>query len=106
MFLGKVVGTVVSTQKDHKLAGLKLLLVQQVRAEDLAPRDLFHVVADAVGAGKGELVVVVGGSSARLTETTDKLPVDSAIISIVDTLEINGKHVYKKSDELMTAGVS
>ncbi len=106
MFLGKVVGTVVSTQKDPKLSGLKLLLVQQIRAEDLEPRDLFHVVADSVGAGKGEIVVVVGGSSARLTETTDKLPVDSAIISIVDTLEIDGKTVYSKSESHEPAGVS
>ena len=104
MFLGKVVGTVVSTQKDPKLCGLKLLLVQQVRAEDLAPRDLFHVAADAVGAGKGELVVCAGGSSARLTEITDKLPVDTVIMAIVDTLELHGKNVYQKSDDHVTAG--
>lgn len=106
MFLGKVVGTVVSTQKDPKLSGLKLLLVQQISAETLKPRDLFHVVADAVGAGKGEIVVVVGGSSARITESTDKLPVDSSIIAIVDTLEMGGKNVYQKSEYQEPAGVS
>ena len=98
MFLARVVGTVVSTHKDHKLSGLKLLLVQQISLE-LEPKESFVVAADSVGAGRGEVVVCVAGSSARLTDVTEGLPVDSAIIAIVDTLEVHGKIVFQKSEE-------
>lgn len=103
MFLGKVVGTVVSTQKDAKLSGLKLLLVRQLSLA-LEPRDSFHVAADSVGAGKGEVVVCATGSSARLTETTQGLPVDAVIMAIVDTMEVEGKIIYEKSDETAAVG--
>ncbi|MBN2326401.1 MAG: EutN/CcmL family microcompartment protein [Candidatus Omnitrophica bacterium] len=98
MFLAKVVGTVVATQKDPKLAGLKLLLVQHLSL-DLEPTKSFVVAADSVGSGTGEVVVCATGSSARLTEVTDKLPVDAVIMAIVDTLEINGAIKYSKSPE-------
>ncbi|MGI6454471.1 MAG: EutN/CcmL family microcompartment protein [bacterium] len=98
MILGKVVGTVVSTQKDPKLGGLKMLLVQQLTME-LEPTKSFVVVVDSVGAGKDEIVVCCSGSSARLTEVTQNLPVDTVIIAIVDSLEIGGKIVYRKSGE-------
>ena len=99
MFLAKVVGTVVSTQKDIKLAGLKLLLVQNLTLE-MQPTSSFVVAADAVGAGKGEVVVCAAGSSARMTENTKNLPVDAVIMAIVDSLDVNGAIVYKKSDDV------
>ncbi|MEW6233996.1 MAG: EutN/CcmL family microcompartment protein [Candidatus Omnitrophota bacterium] len=95
MFLAKVVGTVVATQKDPKLAGLKLLLVQNLSL-DMKPTSTFVVAADAVGAGKDEVVVCATGSSARLTEMTEGLPVDAVIMAIADTLEVEGNIVYQK----------
>ncbi len=97
MFLAKVVGTVVATQKDPKLSGLKLLLVQQVTLE-LEPTSAFVVAADAVGAGKDEIVVCATGSSARLTEMTQGLPVDAVIMAITDSLEVEGEIVYNKTE--------
>lgn len=97
MFLAKVVGTVVATQKDPKLEGLKLLVTQHLTLE-MEPTKTFVVAADAVGAGVGEVVVCATGSSARLTEVTDKLPVDAVIMAIVDTMEVEGNKVYEKSD--------
>ncbi|MDX9752333.1 MAG: EutN/CcmL family microcompartment protein [bacterium] len=96
MFLARVVGTVVATQKDHKLEGLKLMIVRQFTI-DLEPTNTFLVAADSVGAGKDEIVVCCTGSSARLTERTEGLPVDTVIMAIADSLEIEGKIIYKKS---------
>lgn len=98
MNLAQVVGTVVSTQKDPKLAGLKLLLCQNLSI-DLTPTSSFVVAVDAVGAGNGEVVVYAGGSSARLTDSTQGLPVDSVIMAIVDSMEIHGKIAYTKHPE-------
>ena len=98
MFLARVVGTVVATQKDPKLSGLKLLIVRQFTM-DLKPTNSFMVAADSVGAGKDEIVVCCTGSSARLTETTEGLPVDTVIMAIADCLEMEGKIVYKKGHE-------
>ncbi|MBC8233564.1 EutN/CcmL family microcompartment protein [bacterium] len=95
MTLGKVTGTVVATQKDPKLVGGKLLIVQDV---DLDGKILekYSVAVDAVGAGVGELVLTASGSSARITDVTKDKPVDSVIMAIVDTLEVHGKILYQK----------
>ncbi len=98
MFLGRVVGTVVSTQKDPKLKGGKLLVVQYLTM-DLEPAKNFAVAMDAVGAGAGEVVVCATGSSARMTEVTEGLPVDAVILAIVDSLEIEGKIIFRKDAE-------
>ena len=96
MILARVQGTVVSTRKDVGLLGLRFLLVREVDAEFKATGG--HVVAaDAVGAGEGEIVLVVAGSSARLTEVSRDKPVDSVIVGIVDAGEVAGKDVYLKS---------
>lgn len=97
MFLGKVVGTVVATQKSDQLAGGKLLVVRHLGI-DLAPRDTFAVAYDCVGAGEGEVVVCATGSSARMTEATKDAPVDTAIVAIVDFMELGGKRVFRKED--------
>ena len=97
MTLGKVVGTIVATQKDEKLIGGKLLVVQEVDVEGhLLSR--YAIAIDSVGAGVGEIVLVASGSSARQTEITQGRPVDAVIMAIVDTLEIGGKVVYDKSN--------
>ncbi len=95
MQLAKVVGTVVASQKEASLAGLKLLLVRGV---DESGRELgsFLVAADAVGAGPEEMVLVASGSSARQTRVTDKRPVDAVVMAIVDSWAVGGETRYKK----------
>jgi ethanolamine utilization protein EutN len=95
MQLGKIVGTVVSTRKDEKLEGLKLLVVQVLGA-DLKPTGAIVIAVDSVGAGVGEVVLFAAGSSARQTKVTEGKPVDTVIMAIVDILEINGKEIYVK----------
>ena len=85
-------GTVVATQKDPKLVGWKLLLVQELKM-DGTPTDAYVVAVDTVGAGIGETVLTVAGSSARLANRAESVPVDSSIIGIVDSVECDGKRV-------------
>lgn len=96
MRLGRVVGTVVATQKSESLVGGKLMVVQDVDALTLEPKDSYTVAYDTVGvgAGSGELVLTVAGSSARLTDDTGNKPVDTAIIAIIDQVEVHGRQVY------------
>lgn len=93
--MGRVVGTIVATQKDEKLQGTKLLVVRQL-GMDLSPKDSYLVAVDTVGAGFGEVVLCVTGSSARFTKFTKDKPVDAAIMAIVDQLEIEGEVRYRK----------
>lgn len=95
MQLGKIVGTVVSTQKDEKLTGLKFHIVKHVDT-DIKPTGNFVIAVDAVGAGVGEVVLTAAGSSARQTDITKDKPVDTVIMAIVDVLEIDGKNRYVK----------
>jgi len=97
MFLGKVIGNVVSTQKNPKFQGLKLLLVQPyiTQGEKLVISGSSIVAVDSVGAGEGELIMFTQGSSARLTDNTKDKPVDAVIIGIVDTVEVSGKRLEK-----------
>lgn len=96
MLMGKVVGTVVSTQKDAGLDGYKLLIVQNVDLE-MQLKGSYIVATDAIGAGLGELVIVVQGSSARIAQRTLNKPVDASVIAIVDTVEVEGAVKYDKS---------
>ena len=95
MVIGRVVGTVVATQKDRGLTGTKLQIIQAV-GPDLSPKGGFVVAVDSVGAGEGEVVLYTTGSSARQTEQTEGKPVDAVIVAIVDSVDIEGKTVYKK----------
>jgi microcompartment protein CcmK/EutM len=97
MFLGKVIGNVVATQKDPKFLGFKLLLVQPYvnREGGLVVSGSSIVAVDSVGAGEGECVLFTQGSSARLTPGTKEAPVDAVIVGIVDTIEIGGREVAK-----------
>lgn len=95
MLMGKVVGTVVSTQKDPELSGLKLLIVRAMDV-DCKLTDAFVVAVDSVGAGVGEVVLYASGSSARQTVQTQNRPVDATIMAIVDTFEVGGQVRYSK----------
>ncbi len=96
MKLGQVTGLVISTQKDEGLEGFKLLLVQELGLNDLKPLSAYLVALDTVGAGAGDVVLTVTGSSARFAATLRDRPVDAAIIGIVDQIEIDGKLIYAK----------
>jgi ethanolamine utilization protein EutN/carbon dioxide concentrating mechanism protein CcmL len=95
MLIGKVVGTVVATQKDEKMEGMKFLVLKQVDAEGRESSG-YLVAVDAMGAGLGEMVLYATGSSARQTEVTRDRPCDAVIMAIVDTWEVGGSEVYRK----------
>ena|SRR5438270_10328805 len=99
MFIAKVTGSVVATQKLASMTGRKLLTVEPLRVEPaqkdrLVSTGRTFVVVDTVGAGEGETVLIVQGSSARLTPETEKLPVDAAIIGIVDTVNVESRTIF------------
>jgi microcompartment protein CcmK/EutM len=97
MFIAKVIGNVVSTQKNAKLRGMKLLVVQPYIVKDgrLQTSGSSVVAVDSVGAGVGECVLFTQGSSARLTPTTKDTPVDAVIVGILDALEVEGAQLDK-----------
>src|ERR1700676_5222975 len=101
MFLARVTGSVVSTHKVASMTGRKLLTVEPLRVEP-ANRDRLvgpgrtFVCGDPVAPGQDELVLIVQGSSARLTPETEKLPVDATIIGIVDTVNIENETIFSK----------
>lgn len=95
MFIGKVVGTVVSTVRDPKVTELKLQIVQELDERN-QPRGKYVVAADAIGAGQGDLVLYASGSSARQTTVTDGRPIDAAIFAIVDSWDVDDELVYQK----------
>ena len=100
MFLAKVTCSVVSTQKVQQMVGQKLLVVEPLRVDEKNKKRLkgtgrTFICVDTVGAGEGETVLIVQGSSARFTEDTKTLPIDAAIIGIVDSVDSHGNTVFK-----------
>lgn len=96
MVLARVMGTVVSTRKEPKMEGIKFLILEKIDAKTLKGKNDFVVAMDSVGAGPGEIVFFVAGSSARMTEATQGKPADAAITAIVDFIELEGNIVYSK----------
>lgn len=96
MYAAKIIGNAVCTCKEQKLVGLKLLVVQPISLLTLENEEKPVVAIDAVGAGESEVVLVVGGSSARQTAVTANMPVDATIMAVVDYIDINGKQVFEK----------
>ena len=97
MILAKVVGTVVSSHKDQKMEGIKLLLLEKIDPVTLKGKNDFVVAMDSVGAGPGEIVFYVSGSSARFTTVTEGKPTDSSVIAIVDFIEKDGAYTFRKN---------
>ena len=90
MLIGRVVGTVVSTQKHRKFEGAKLLLVQPIDPDD-KPRGNAVLAIDGVGAGVNEKVLVVlEGRAAGEALGQKAAPVDAAIVGIIDHVEFDG----------------
>ena len=98
MIIGRVVGTVVSSHKEPRLEGLKLLVVEQTDMKG-QPRGGHVVAIDAVEAGIGEIVLCASGSSARQTEMTKDKPVDTVIMAIVDQVHVDGGLFYDKTKD-------
>lgn len=103
MFVARVIGNVVAPHKVASMTGRKLLLVEPLRVDPETRDKLIStgrsfVVIDTVGAGQDEMVLIVQGSSARLTPENDKLPVDAAIIGIVDTVNVEDKTIFSANE--------
>ena len=87
MYLAKVIGTVVSTSKDERLVGFKLLLTQRIDATGTSV-GAQEVSVDTIGAGVGETVIITRGSSARFASDRPQAPLDGTIVGIVDVVEV------------------
>ena len=103
MFIGRITGSLVMTQKADAMVGQKLLVVEQLRVDEkkkdsLKPTGRTFVVVDTLGAGEGEVVLCVQGSSARFMPETKTLPIDAAVIGIVDNVQIGANEVFSQSD--------
>src|SRR5258706_833081 len=104
MFVAKVTGSVVATQKVDSMKGHKLLIVEPYRI-DAAKRDKLvttgrtFVAVDTVGAGQDEYVLIVQRSSARLTPETKNLPIDAVIIGIVDPVSVDNRNVFDRKQD-------
>jgi ethanolamine utilization protein EutN len=98
MKLGKIVGTVVSSQKDQKTEGLTFFVVRDLSVE-MKNKASFVIAADSVGAGVGEVVLYASGSSARQTDRTNNRPIDACVMAIVDMIDLEGELVYDKQKE-------
>lgn len=96
MQLARVIGTVISEQKDPSLAGLKFLLLRLLDVEN-KEQGGYVVAVDAVGAGLDEVVMFATGSSARQTTVTQNRPCDAVVMAIVDEWEIEGTPRYRKT---------
>jgi microcompartment protein CcmK/EutM len=96
MLLGRVAGTLVASRKDEGLSGQRFLVVQQL-AVDGGDGSGYVVAVDSVGAGVGEVVLYATGSSARQTVATRDRPCDAVIMAIVDSWEVGGEVIYRKT---------
>jgi ethanolamine utilization protein EutN len=105
MFLARITGSVVATQKAASMVGQKLLIVEPLRVNEadqssLVPTGRTFIAVDTVGSGEGEIVLIVQGSSARFTPETKTLPVDAAIVGIVDRVQVSGKTLFSARETL------
>ncbi|AKG22417.1 EutN/CcmL family microcompartment protein [Calothrix sp. 336/3] len=98
MQIAKVRGTVVSTQKDPSLRGVKLLLLQLLDEEGRVLPE-YEVAADSVGAGVDEWVLVSRGSVVRQILGNEQRPVDAAVVAIIDTVNVENRLIYSKKDQ-------
>ena len=102
MILARVEGSVVATKKCDKMTGSKFLFVRPLVVDSPAAREFRPgsntlVAVDSLGAGEGELVLVVQGSSARLAMENKDIPVDAVVIGIVDTVDLDKHILYRAS---------
>ena len=104
MFLAKVIGQVVSTKKEEGMNGKRLLLLRPMLVDEKDPSKLRPgsntiVAVDPIGAAENQMVMFAQGSSARQSPGLKSLPIDAAIVGIVDHVDVLGKAVYQSGDE-------
>lgn len=104
MFIAKVVGSMVSTQKVATMTGHKLMLVEPYRVdpnkrESLVGTGRSFVAVDTLGSGVGDMVLVTQGSSARLTPETKSLPIDAVVIGLIDQVSLAQGCIYDRKSE-------
>jgi carbon dioxide concentrating mechanism protein CcmL len=98
MKIARVCGTVVSTQKESSLTGVKFLVIQLIDEEGQPVPD-YEVAADSVGAGVGEWVLVSHGSAARQSPSSESRPLDALVIGIIDTVSVDNQRLYNKREQ-------
>ena len=103
MFVAKVTGSMVSTQKVESMVGYKLLIVEPYRLEApdrkrLVTTGRTFVAVDLLGAGEGDYVLITQGSSARLTPETKNMPIDTIVVGIVDHVHVDQNCVYSREE--------
>ena len=103
MFVAKVTGSVVSTQKVASMTGHKLLVVEPYRLDEkkrnaLVTTGRTFIAVDILGSGEGDYVLITQGSSARLTPETKTLPIDAVIIGVVDKVHIDKQEVFSRQE--------
>ena len=103
MFLARVTGSLVATQKVDSMVGYKLLVVEPFRVDPksrdrLVATGRTFVAVDTVGAGEGEFVLITQGSSARMTPQTKNLPIDTVIVGLVDTVHVDQACVFRREE--------
>ena len=96
MLVGRVTGNVVSSTKSEHLKGLKMLIVMPLNIETMEEKNDPVICLDFVGAGEGDVVMCVAGSSSRQTPESRPTPSDNAILAILDTIDIRGERKYEK----------
>ncbi|HEY2893709.1 MAG TPA: EutN/CcmL family microcompartment protein [Pirellulales bacterium] len=101
MFLAKVTGSLVATQKVESMVGHKLLVVEPYRLDPndrnrLVTTGRTFVAVDTLGAGQGEFVLITQGSSARLTPETKNLPIDTVVVGLIDTVHVDQNCVFRR----------
>jgi len=101
MFLAKVTGSLIATQKVESMVGHKLLVVEPYRLDPtdrnrLVTTGRTFVAVDTLGAGQGEFVLITQGSSARLTPETKNLPIDTVVVGLIDTVHVDQNCVFRR----------
>ncbi len=91
MDIAKVLGTIVATRKDPSLVGYRLLVVQPLDAEGESSGDPVTAVDIQGAAGYGELVYIVTGGDAAFVSAERAMPVDVAVVGIVDSITVTGR---------------
>jgi ethanolamine utilization protein EutN len=104
MFVAKVTGAIVATQKVSSMVGHKLLVVEPYRLDPAERQSLVttgrtFVAVDMLGAGEGDFVLITQGSSARLTPETKNMPIDCVVIGIVDQVRVDQGMVYSREKD-------
>jgi ethanolamine utilization protein EutN len=96
VIIGRITGRAVSSRKDEGLLGTKLLMAQEVDPTSGAESGDLMIVADHLGAGPGDVVLISQGSAARFTAVTKDQPIDALVVGIVDSVRIDRTETFSR----------